>query len=36
MGNIILQETNIDYDLYFIYNIEWFNYKDHLKDIMTN
>jgi len=33
---MILQETSIDYDLSFIYNIEWFNYKDPLKDIMTH
>ena len=34
MGNIILKETSIDYDLSFIYNIDWSSYKDCLKDMM--
>ena len=36
VGDMILHETSIDYDLSFIHNIEWFNYKDPLKDIMTH
>ena len=35
MGNIVLEKTSIDYDMSFVYDINWNTYKESLKDIMT-